>query len=140
MDVGGASTSEQDVASKEMDIVTEKLKVLMGDPDKVLCMCWPCGQLPSWCSCLSQCVALWFGYSLPSLIPSPRVHDLLQVVTMGGILGYAESAVLFSGDPIRLLLYIVVLTAENMDNCHFKKYGTRCILVASAHTYCFLVT
>ena len=31
MDVGGASTSEQDVASKEMTVVTEKVD----DPDKV---------------------------------------------------------------------------------------------------------
>ena len=41
MDMGGASTAEQDMA---MDLVTEKLKVLMEDPDKVMCMCWPCGQ------------------------------------------------------------------------------------------------
>ena len=32
MDTGGTSTSELDVSSKEMDIVTEKLKVY---PDKV---------------------------------------------------------------------------------------------------------
>ena len=44
MDAGVASTSEQDVSSKDMGTVTEKLKVLMEDSDKVLYMCWPCGQ------------------------------------------------------------------------------------------------
>ena len=33
MDVGGASTPEQDASSKEID---KKLKVLVEDPDKVL--------------------------------------------------------------------------------------------------------